>query len=206
MGDTFDEGEQAGGDGAAAMELDFEFPDDEEAAEVPAYLNVRRWSRIRGAQAGAAVPCSVTDEGTMRAKAWFGLDPEQIAPLAQLLVDLNVNKKVRRATLGCGLWPKTRRSGQLYVVDSDGFNALLNNRRVEAMKAKDESAVVAAGRWLMWLQRATAHLLSLSAPSSSAAPTQTSSDTQYQMGGESNAAQAQRVSEGVSLSRGVLPF
>ena len=75
----------------------------------------------------------------------------------------------------------------MYVVDSDGFNALLNNRRVEAMKAKDESAVVAASRWLMWLQRATAHLLSLAAPSSTSAPAQTSSDARYQMGGESNA-------------------
>ena len=206
MGDTFDDAEQVGGDGAAAMELDFEFSDDEEVGEVPEYQKARSWARIRGAQQGAAIRYSVTDVGTMHAKAWFGLDPEQIAPLAELLTGNKVNQKLQAITLGCGLWPKQRRKGQIYVVDSDGFNALMNKRRAEAVKSKDQSAAIAAGRWLMWSQRATAQLLSQPAPSSSAAPTQTSSDTQYQMGGESNAAQTQCVSEGVSLSRGVLPF
>ena len=180
MSDAFD-GEEA--EGSAMSGFSFEFDDGSDGYAVPEYKKAKDWAQMPGAEDDTRVRYSVTDVGTVKQQVWFALEAEVMSPLAELLKRQTVARDLRKLTEGCGLWPKQRKGNQLYVVDSDGFTALMHNQRLKAKGA----AAVAVRRWLQWSHAARDHLLSRPAPSGSPAPTQTSSDAQYQMGGESNA-------------------
>ena len=180
MGDAFD-GEEA--EGSVMSGFSFEFDDASDGCAVPEYKKAKGWAQIPGAEEDTRVRYSVTDVGTVKQQVWFALEAEVMSPLAGLLAKDTVARDLKNLTEGCGLWPKQRQSRQLYVVDTDGFAALMHNQRRKAKGA----AAVAVRRWLQWSHAARDHLLSQPAPSGSPAPTQTSSDAQYQMGGESNA-------------------
>ena len=181
MGDAFDD-EEAGS--SAMSTFSFEFDDGSDGRTVPEYKKAKGWAQIHGAEDDTMVRYSVTDAGTLKQQVWFALEAEVMSPLAGLLKRKAVARDLTKLTKGCGLWPKQRKDRQLYVVDSDGFTALMHNQR---LKAKDEAMGMAVRRWLQWSHAARDHLLSRPAPSGSPAPAQTSSDAQYQMGGESNA-------------------
>ena len=196
MGDAFDD-EEAGS--SAMSTFSFEFDDGSDGRTVPEYKKAKDWAQIPGAEDDTMVRYSVTDAGTQKQQVWFALEAEVMSPLAGLLAKDTVARDLKKLTEGCGLWPKQRQSRQLYVVDTDGFAALMHNQR---RKAKD-AAAVAVRRWLQWSHAARDHLLSRPAPSGSPAPAQTSSDAQYQMGGESNASSGSAFQQSRTHSRAV---